>query len=84
LYIADTGNRAIRRIGLDNNVQTLLAIPPAAAGAGNNNNTGAGKGKGGGGGALPAWYFMALSALLLSKTAGFRFKTAARPDASRK
>jgi hypothetical protein len=72
LYIADTGNRAIRRIGLDNNVQTLLAIPPAAAGAGNNDNTGAGKGKGGG--APASWYFILLLLLpalrLLRKNTG--------------
>jgi sugar lactone lactonase YvrE len=72
LYIADTGNRAIRRIGLDNNVQTLLAIPPAQNPGQPSNPGGGGNGGGGGGGALPAWYFMALSALLLSKAAGFR------------
>jgi sugar lactone lactonase YvrE len=71
LYIADTGNRAIRRIDLDNNVQTLLAIPAGSASGQNPGQPGSsgGGGGGGGGGALPAWYFIALSALLLSKTA---------------
>jgi hypothetical protein len=57
LYIADTGNRAIRQIDLNNNVQTLLAISsPSTPGQtpGQPGATG-----GGGGGALPPWYLLA-------------------------
>jgi hypothetical protein len=88
LYIADTGNRAIRRIDLANNVQTLLPIAPAhppeqqpdtpgggGSGSGGNsdgssNDDGSKSGSGGGGGALPAWYFMTLSALLATRLSG--------------
>ncbi|MDR0353183.1 MAG: hypothetical protein LBI02_07490 [Opitutaceae bacterium] len=82
LYIADTGNRAIRRIGLDNKVQTLLAISP-----GQNppppDNAGGGGG-GGGGGALSPWSLIAFAALFLSKATPPRRKPAPRPDAARK
>jgi hypothetical protein len=83
LYIADTGNRAIRRIDLNNNVQTLLAISSSST-PGQNPEQPGNAGGGGGGGALSSWYFIAFSALILSKAAGFCFKTATRLDTSRK
>ncbi len=85
LYIADTGNRAIRRIDLNGKVQTLLAVASGSAPGQNPDQPGnAGGSGGGGGGVLSAWHFIALSALIFSKAAGLCFKTTARSDAGRK
>jgi sugar lactone lactonase YvrE len=73
LYVADTGNRAIRRVTPANVVTTLLLPGTPAPGTGNNNNNSGGGGGGGGGGAPTWWLAAALAALLARrKLAGTR------------
>ncbi|MDR2673561.1 MAG: hypothetical protein LBC18_01495 [Opitutaceae bacterium] len=66
LYVADTGNAAIRRIDNGNDVTTL----PVEALTGNPDSPGTGgSGGGGGGGGAPGWCFIAALAALLATRA---------------
>jgi sugar lactone lactonase YvrE len=81
LFVADTGNAAIRKIALDGTVSTLaLSVPSSSSGSGGSSGGSggtsggtptppptSGSGGGGGGGAMEAWLVSILGLLLLGR-----------------
>ncbi|OAM90794.1 IPT/TIG domain-containing protein [Termitidicoccus mucosus] len=67
LYVADTGNAAIRRIDNGSDV-TTLSIEPLTGNSDSPGN-GTGGGSGGGGGGAPGWWFIAALAALITTRA---------------
>ncbi len=79
LFVADTGNAAIREIALDGTVSTLaLSAPSSGSGTSGTSGSGSGtsggtttppptSGGGGGGGAMEAWLVSVLGLLLLGR-----------------
>jgi hypothetical protein len=67
LYVADTGNAAIRRVDRGDNAATLPIMAIAGAGTPPPDGGQSGSGDGGsGGGGAPAWCYLAALAALLS------------------
>ena len=72
VFVADTGNGALRKIAPDGTVSTLALMAPAGGGSGGGGGGGGGggaggtpppPGSGGGGGALSSWFELALALL---------------------